>query len=87
MAEQRGRDISALFSDIFNRRQGITSADTLWELARRTPEGRRLRVTLALAREWMKDEGRGQVYKQVPQQWPGKFNAPHGQIAILIWTV
>ena len=44
MAEERGREISALFQKIFERRQGVTSADTLWELARRTPEGKRLKV-------------------------------------------
>ena len=53
MAEERGREISALFQQIFERRQGVTSAGTLWELARRTPEGKRLKVTRALAKDWL----------------------------------
>ena len=51
MAEARGREISALFQQIFERRQGLTSAHTLWELARRAPEGRRLRVMEKMAKE------------------------------------
>ena len=68
MAEARGREISALFQQIFERRQGITSPDTLWGLARRTPEGRRLRVTKDLAKEWMADEGRGKPLPSVHQK-------------------
>ena len=76
MAGAWARDVVALFRRIFDSRPGITSPDQLWEPARRTPEGRRLRVTREGAKEWMKDAGRSQIYKDVAVQWPGKIQRP-----------
>ena len=39
-------------------------------------EGKRLKVTRALAKDWLADEGRGQVYREVANQWPGKIQRP-----------
>ena len=75
-AEQRGREVSDLFQEIFDKKKGITSYETLWEFAKRTPEGKRLRVTKELAKDWMQDEGRAQVYKEIAVQWPGRTQRP-----------
>ena len=72
MAEAR----ATLFQDIYDSRPGMTSADQLWELARRREEGKRLRVTRADAKEFLKDSGRAQIYKDVAVQWPGKIQRP-----------
>ena len=63
MEAVRVRESVALLQKIFDERQSITSANQLWELARRTAEGKRLRIGdrqgLKLAEAFMSDEGRG----------------------------
>ena len=39
------KEIFELLHDIFTKKSGITSADTLWERARRTKKARELGVT------------------------------------------
>ena len=70
------KEIFELLHDIFTKKSGITSADTLWERARRTKKGRELCVTKKHAETYLKGEGRSEVYKEVAQQWPGAISRP-----------
>ena len=70
------KEIFELLHDIFTKKSGITSADTLWERARRTKKGRELGVTKKHAEMYLKGEGRSEVYKEVAQQWPGAISRP-----------
>ena len=70
------KEIFELLHDIFTKKSGITSADTLWERARRAKKGRELGVTKKHAETYLKGEGRSEVYKEVAQQWPGAISRP-----------
>ena len=85
-AEQRGREISDLFQEIFDKKKGTTNYERLYEHAMRTPEGKRLRVTKALAKEWMQDEGRSQVYRELAVQGPGRTQRPVEPDRNFDWT-
>ena len=75
-SQEELKAIFELLHDIFTKKSGITNADTLWERARRTRKGRELGVTKKHAETYLKGEGRSEVYKEVAQQWPGKYLAP-----------
>ena len=62
------------FERIYQREPAITSADVLLEFARRDPIARHWRPKRQEAVEFLRPEGRYQVYKQVPHEWPGRIS-------------
>ena len=64
--------------DLMEREPGITSVETLMEFARRSSAGRNLRLKRQEAVDFMRKQGRYQVYKRVPQEWEGTISKPTG---------
>ena len=63
-----------LFQSIYDREPAITSADVLLEFARRDPVARHYRPTRKDASDFLRPEGRYQVYKRVPVEWAGRIS-------------
>ena len=66
--------LGLVFNEIFAREPAITSADMLLEFAKRTARGRHLRVNRKDAADFLQPEGKRQVYKRVPVEWPGRIS-------------
>ena len=76
MAADRREAVNLVLNQIFQDEPGITAAETLLEFARRNSIARHHRVSRKDAAEFLRPEGRAQVYKDVAQQWPGKIQKP-----------
>ena len=72
----RKEALTDVFQSIYDREPAITSADVLLEFARRNQIARHHRVTRKDAVEFLRPEGRYQVYKRVPVEWPGRISKP-----------
>ena len=72
----RREALTDVFREIYEREPAITSADVLLEFARRNPIARHHRVSRKDAAEFLRPEGRAQVYKRVPVEWPGRISKP-----------
>ena len=62
----RREALTDVFREIYDREPAITSADMLLEFAKRNPIARHHRVSRKDAAEFLRPEGRAQVYKRVP---------------------
>ena len=71
MAAQRREAVNLVLNQSFSDEPGITSADTLLEFARRSADGRNLRIKRQDAVEFLRGKGRYQVYKRLPVEWEG----------------
>jgi transposase InsO family protein len=67
------RTLNQVFQDIYDREPAVTSADVLLEFARREADGRHWRPKRQDAADFLRPEGRCQVYKSVPVEWPGRI--------------
>ena len=72
----RREALTDVFREIYEREPAITSADMLLEFARRNPIARHHRVSRKDAAEFLRPEGRAQVYKRVPVERPGRISKP-----------
>ena len=68
--------LTDVFQGIYDREPALTSADVLLEFARRNQIARHHRVNRKDAVEFLRPEGRYQVYKKVPVEWPGRISKP-----------
>ena len=75
-ADPRAPLIRQVFQEIVDQEPAVTSADVLLEFARRTREGRRLRITRADAAAFLAPTGTAQVYKRVPVEWKCAVSKP-----------
>ena len=66
MAAHRREAVNLVLNQIFRDEPGITAADTLLEFARRSADGRNLRIKRQEAVDFLRGKGRYQVYKRVP---------------------
>ena len=66
--------LTDVFQGIYDREPAITSADVLLEFARRNQIARHHRVNRKDAADFLRPEGRYQVYKRVPVEWPGRIS-------------
>ena len=74
MAADRREAVSLVLNQIFQDEPGITAAETLLEFARRSADGRILRIKRQEAVDFLRGKGRYQVYKQVPVEWEGTIS-------------
>ena len=72
----RRASLTEVFQKIYVREPALTSADVLLEFARRDPVARHYRPTRKDASDFLRPEGRYQVYKRVPVEWPGRISKP-----------
>ena len=72
----RREALTDVFREIYEREPAITSADVLLEFAKRNPIARHHRVNHNDATAFLRPEGRAQVYKRVPVEWPGRISKP-----------
>ena len=72
----RREALTDVFQAIYDREPAITSADVLLEFARRNQIARHHRVNRNDAAAFLRPEGRAQVYKRVPVEWPGRISKP-----------
>ena len=72
----RQATLEDVFQAIYDREPAITSADVLLEFARRNQIARHHRVNRNDAAAFLRPEGRAQVYKRVPVEWPGRISKP-----------
>ena len=72
----RREALKNVFQAIYDREPAITSANVLLEFARRNQIARHHRVNRKDAAEFLRPEGRYQVYKRVPVEWPGRISKP-----------
>ena len=68
--------LKGAFQNIYDREPALTSADVLLEFARRNSIARHHRVSRKDAAEFLRPEGRAQVCKRVPVEWPGRISKP-----------
>ena len=72
----RREALTDVFREIYEREPAFTAADVLLEFARRNPIARHHRVSRKDAAEFLRPEGRCQVCKRVPVEWPGRISNP-----------
>ena len=76
MAAARRDNINELFELILLQEPAVTGPEELLEFARRNSIARHHRVSRRDATEFLRPEGRAQVYKRVPVEWPGRISKP-----------
>ena len=74
MAADRREAVTLVLQQIFRDEPGITAAETLLEFARRSADGRNLRIKREEAVDFLRGKGRYQVYKRVPVEWEGTIS-------------